>query len=105
MQNVNSIPPENFPKSPNLFDALGNAWETVIEKPLDAVGLLERPLLRSAVFATGTTIALFYSKPEAQFINGKPRSWSLLNPEDPNSTPFPWFVVTGTIAFLTGLFV
>lgn len=105
LQPVSAIPSASFPKPPGTFEKLGEVFQGVVLEPLDAVGLLERPLLRGAIFGGLTAAAVLYLRPEAQFGKQGVRPWSLLNPQDPNSTPFPWFVVAGTVGVLTALMI
>ena len=102
---VNTIPSASFPKPKGAFDRLGEAYSALLLSPLDAVGLLDRPLLRGAIFAGLTAAVLLYVKPEAQFRRAETRPWSLTNPQNPDATPFPWFVVAGTVGSLTALLI
>jgi hypothetical protein len=105
LQNVSLLPANTFPKPPGAFERLGEIFQGVILEPLDAVGLLERPVLRGAIFGGLVAGAVLYLRPEAQFSKEGQRPWSLLHPQDPNATPFPWFVVAGTVGVMTALMI
>lgn len=80
-----------------------------IESGYDSIGLMRGPQapMKRALFTGGVIGSLVYiAKPSAMFdSNGEQRPWSLLEPENPNSTTFPFYLVPVVGGFLGGFLI
>lgn len=50
-------------KAEDTTVSIGEIWHTVVEQPMIAVGLMDRPALRFVVFTVGTAVLLHALKP------------------------------------------
>ena len=49
----------------SLSDTISTLWYYGLETPLSTIGLMQRPMLRFGLFATGAYLAVRWMKPEA----------------------------------------
>lgn len=80
-------------------------WEQYVERPLEALGL-QSPYLRFAAFAVLSGLSFNYAKPESMFDEkGAARPWTMTNPDNPDATEFPWWVVSAFLGIFAVLFI
>jgi len=61
---------------------------------------------RMLVGALAGAFIVSYAKPSMMFLEtGLPKAWSLLSPDDENSTSFPWWTAAIGGAAILGVFV
>lgn len=78
--------------------SLAQVWENFVEKPLDAVGLLNSPIKRFAAFGIGAAGLLYVTKPVALFdqTTKKPYPSALVN-QGVDAVPIDW--ITASVGF------
>ncbi len=88
-----------------MADSLMQAWETLVETPIEAVGLGGKPQ-RFAAFTVATAALLNLYKPRGMFdSNGNARPWSVTSAEDEDGTPVPWPLASLLIGTASVLFI
>ena len=78
-------------------------YETVIEKPLLVLGLMQSPMKRFAFFSIATAVTLASLQPKALFEDGKPRPW-IINSKL-NGATLNWVLLSLLVGVLSVTFI
>lgn len=91
--------------SPSMDDKL----LAPIEDAMDSLGLMEgeyAPVKRALVGAGIGAAVVFGLKPALFWTkDGHLRPWGLTHPDDPDRTPFPWFLALAVPATILGVLI
>jgi len=86
--------------------SLPEIWLNYVERPLDAVGLLQSPLRRFTAVTLGTAGILYIIKPRSLYSqDGTPYPIALMNPKENKSVPVNWIFASLFMGVLSVLFV
>jgi hypothetical protein len=94
----------------DLPSPIEKAWN-FFEKVYEGAGLMEpgdanSPAKRLVATAGVTSIVVWIAKPQIMFTaDGEPKNWVITNPNDPNATHLPWWMVPLLGGFFGGFLV
>ena len=80
-------------------------YENVLDPITESLGLTTN-FRRFAVFGGGAALTLWVLKPDALFlVDGSPRQWKAIDPNDRTATPVPWYLVSFIVGASSALFL